>query len=99
MKSVRGQAEGAKNLWVRTGHQWKLTVGTYNVRSLLNDDRLIELDTDLENTQWDIIGISEVRRKGTKLATLRNGNLFYHVGMTIAKFWISCTQDLSRQCH
>ena len=51
---ARGQAEGAKNLWVRIGHHWKLTVGTYNVRSLLSDDRLLELDTELENIQWDI---------------------------------------------
>ena len=28
----------------------------------------------------DIIGISEVRKEGTELATLRNGHLFYHVG-------------------
>ena len=41
---ARGQAEGAKNLWVRTGHQWKLTVKTYNVSSPLSDDRLTELD-------------------------------------------------------
>ena len=34
----------------------------------------------MENIQWDIIGISEVRKKGTELATLRNGHLFYHVG-------------------
>ena len=48
---TRGQAEGAKNLWVRTGHQWKLTVGTYNLRSLKSDDRLMELNTELENIQ------------------------------------------------
>ena len=44
---ARRQAEGAKNLWLRTGHQWKLTVGTYNVRSLLSDDRLSELVIEL----------------------------------------------------
>ena len=61
---ARGQkGEGAKNLWVRTGHQWKLTVGTYNVRSLMRDNRLMELDTELENTQWDIIGISEYKKE------------------------------------
>ena len=46
----------------------------------MTDDRLMELDTELKNIQWDIIGISEVRRKSTELATLRNGHLFYHVG-------------------
>ena len=76
---ARGQAEAAKNLWVRTVHQWQLTVGTYNVGSLLSDDRLLELDTEIENIQWDNIGISEVRRKATDLAILRNGHLFHHV--------------------
>ena len=46
----------------------------------MSDDRLMELDTELENIQWDLIGISKVRRKGTELATLRNGHLIYHVG-------------------
>ena len=48
----------------------ELSVGTYNVRSSMSSDRLLQLDTELENIQWDIIGIGEVRRKGTELASL-----------------------------
>ena len=77
---ARGQAEGGINLWVRIGHQWRLTVGTCNVSSLLSNDRLMELDTESENIQGDIIDIREVRRKGTELVTLQNGHFFYHVG-------------------
>ena len=39
----------------------------------------MELDIELENTQWDIIGISEIKRKDSELATMRNGHFFYHV--------------------
>jgi len=59
--TVRKGAGGAKNLWVRTGHQWNLNVGTYNVRTLLGEDRLIELEQELEEVKWDVIGLSEVR--------------------------------------
>ena len=79
------QAGGAKNLWVRTGHLWKLNIGTYNVRSLRTDDRLMELDTELDNVKWDVVGISEVRRKGTELMTLKSGNLFYHSGSNVSQ--------------
>ena len=61
------RAEGAKNLWVRTGSLKELTIGTYNARSLLSDDRLLELELELDNIKWDIIGLCEVRRKGEAL--------------------------------
>ena len=73
-------AEGAKNLWVRTGHQWNMTLGTYNVRSLKTDDRLMELEHELEHITWDIIGLSEVRRRGIGYMTLKSGHQFYHSG-------------------
>ena len=73
-------AEGAKNLWVRTGHQWNMTLGTYNVRSLKTDDRLMELEHELEHITWDIIGLSEVRRRGIGYMTLKSGHQFFHSG-------------------
>ena len=62
--TIRQGIGGAKNPWVHTGHHWNLRVATYNVRSLLGDDRLIELEEELEGVEWDIIGLSEVRRQG-----------------------------------
>ena len=56
---ARGQAEGAKNLCVRTGHQWKLMAGTYNVKYLLSDDRKMKLGTELKIIHWDIIASVE----------------------------------------
>ena len=75
---VNQGAEGAKNLWVRTGHQWNLTLGTYIVRSLSTDDRLTELEHKLENITWDITGLSEVRRPGIAYMTLKGGHRFFH---------------------
>ena len=72
-------AEGAKNPWVRTGCYWKLKIGTYNTRSLSSDDRIIELESELSKINFDIIGLSETRRKGEGCITLNNSGhrLFY----------------------
>ena len=74
------RAGGAKNLWVKTGHQWNLTVGTYNVRSLLTDDRLTDLEAELNNIKWDILGLGEVRRPGIGYQTLNSGHKLFHSG-------------------
>ncbi|XP_072028100.1 uncharacterized protein [Amphiura filiformis] len=71
---------GAKNPWVRTGHQWNLTIATYNVRSLLQEERLVELEEELEGVKWDIIGLGEVRRRGEDFTELKSGHHFYHIG-------------------
>ncbi len=74
-------AEGAKNLWVRTGCQWKLKLCTYNARSLSSDDRLQELEDELDRINFDIVGICETRRKGEGCITLTNsGHQFYYKG-------------------
>ena len=57
-------AEGAKNRWVRTGCHWKLKICTYNARSLSSDDRVTEFEDEIAKIKFDIIGISETRRKG-----------------------------------
>ncbi|XP_063957603.1 craniofacial development protein 2-like [Lytechinus pictus] len=63
-------AEGAKNLWARTGSLKDVTICTYNVRSLLGEDRLCELEKELGNITWDIVGLCEVRRRGEHLQHL-----------------------------
>lgn len=45
---------------------------------MLDEDRLIELEMALDKIQWDIFGISEVRRCEEKLIELKNGNVLYH---------------------
>ncbi|KAI8522202.1 hypothetical protein Bbelb_019560 [Branchiostoma belcheri] len=58
------RAEGAKNHWVRTGCHWNLKVCTYNVQSLSTDDRITDFEDELDNFNFDIIGLCEARRKG-----------------------------------
>ncbi|XP_041471252.1 craniofacial development protein 2-like [Lytechinus variegatus] len=73
-------AEGAKNLWARTGSLKGVTLCTYNVRSLLGEDRLYDLEKELGNITWDIVGLCEVRRRGEHLQQLKSGHLLYTRG-------------------
>ena len=53
---------------------------TYNCRTLLGEAKLEELNTELDYINWDIIGLSEVRRLGENTIKLKNGHIFYHKG-------------------
>ncbi|XP_030850967.1 uncharacterized protein LOC115928190 [Strongylocentrotus purpuratus] len=77
---IKQGAGGAKNPWVRTGHQWKPNIATYNVRSLLQEERLLELEEELQGIKWDIVGLGEARRRGEELTVLKSGHHFYHIG-------------------
>ncbi|XP_047989820.1 uncharacterized protein LOC125229086 [Leguminivora glycinivorella] len=56
-----------------------LNVLTYNVRTLKNEERLIELEHALKEVKWDVVGLSEVRRDGEQIIE-REDNVFYHFG-------------------
>ena len=74
-------AEGAKNRWVRTVCHWKLKICTYNARSLFSDDRVTLFEDEIANIKFDIIGISETRRKGEGCLTHnKSGHTFYYKG-------------------
>ena len=58
-------AKGAKNLWVKNIRRKRvnrLKIATYNVRILLRDEHMQELEEERRETRliWDVIGISEV---------------------------------------
>lgn len=55
----------------------KLYVATYNVRSLSSYERLIELQESLVGVKYDIIGLAEVRRLGSKIEEYKDFILFY----------------------
>ena len=40
--------------------KWIIKLGTYNVRTLLGEEQLEELERALEGVKWDFIGLSEV---------------------------------------
>ena len=60
---VRNSAGGAKNHWVRKGHHWTLNICTYNVHTLMADEKHKELEHEIDNIKWDIVGLGDVRRK------------------------------------
>ena len=76
----------------------RLKIATYNVRTLLNDEHVQELEEELKenNMKWDVIGLGEVRRKEEIFTTLQSGHLLYHsednnglagVGFIVNKKW------------
>ena len=92
---------GAKNLWVKKNHHTRgerLKIATYNVRTLLKDEHVQELEEELKenNMKWDVIGLGEVRRKEETFTTLQSGHLLNHseanngqagVGFLVNKKW------------
>ncbi|XP_030747799.1 craniofacial development protein 2-like [Sitophilus oryzae] len=55
-------------------------VATYNARSLLSEERLTELEYELDHIKWDVVGLCEIRRRGEHLVNLKSGHSFYFVG-------------------
>lgn len=55
-------------------------LGTLNCRGLSSENRLLELEEELSSINWDIIGLSEVKRKDESQIQLKSGNLFYFKG-------------------
>ena len=73
------KTEGAKN-HRSSGCCKFMTIATYNGRSLSNESRLQELEEELDKIRWDIIGLSEIRRKGEEEIELNSGHILYYRG-------------------
>lgn len=76
--------EGAKNTWGK-GYGWYKTkpiyLATYNVRTLLTEERYQELESEvLYKIKWDILGLSETRWRREQLIKLTSGQIFYYKG-------------------
>ena len=73
----------AQNIWVKKNHHTegeRLKIATYNIRTLLKDEHVQELEEELKenNMKWDVIGLGEVRRKEDSFTTVQSGHLLYH---------------------
>lgn len=78
----RQGAEGAKNPRIRKGyHKQNLTIATLNTRTLATTEKLQELEEELSNIKWDILGISEHKRKEEHQLILNSGHLFHYKGI------------------
>ena len=61
-------------------HKTVLNIATYNVRTLSEEIHLSSLEAEIKDINWDIIGISEMRRPGEKIQMLKSGHLLYNSG-------------------
>ena len=57
-----------------------LKIATYNIRTLLRDEHIQEIEEELRETRliWGVIGICEVRRPEECVTTLQSGHLLHH---------------------
>ena len=67
--------EGAKNLRASS-----IYIATYNIRSLSSEERLLELEEELKEIKWDILGLAETRRCGESIKKLASRNILYTNG-------------------
>ena len=54
----------------------------YNTRGLASEERLHEFEIVLDKIDWDIVGLSEVRKEGEWLIRRKNRNYLYYYGET-----------------
>ncbi len=67
-----------KNVKKTTSDFLKLNILHLNCQGLAGEDRLSELENACRNIKFDVIGMSEVKRRGEALIQRENGNLFFY---------------------
>lgn len=65
----------------KTNKHTKIYIATLNVLTLRTEESLSELSLALQNTKWDILGLSEVRRIGENIIAYPDF-ILYHMGQT-----------------
>lgn len=84
----RAQLDAAETL---RHNQFNCNIATMNVRTLLGESRLLEMEEALEQINCDILGMCEVRRKHEGMMETKNGNLFCWAGESSSRgtgFWV-----------
>lgn len=74
----------------------KLYILTYNVRTLSSYGRLLELTEAIRNINFDIIGLSETRRLGTKIEEYENC-ILCHTGLTQGQYGVGFLINLNQK--
>jgi len=54
----------------------KMHIAIYNVRTLANDQRILELEEELNHIHWNIVSLKKARRRGRKQINLKSKNIF-----------------------
>jgi len=56
-----------------------LKITTFNARTLLSEEKLVEMENEIKEINWDVVRISEVRRRGENLKILKSGYIVYYI--------------------
>lgn len=64
---------------VKPKHSRILQISTYNARTLSTEETITEMEVELQRIKWDVIGLSEVRRRGENFIKLKSCHCFYHI--------------------
>ena len=54
-------------------------IGSWNVRNLRADGKLEELTHEMKRYKWNIIGLSEIRKKGTNEIQINEGHILHYI--------------------
>lgn len=71
----------------KQSHRNRFNIATLNTRSLRSQESLLELENALETVNWDIIGLSEVRRADEKIEEHEN-YIFYYKNITAGLYGV-----------
>ncbi|XP_070152510.1 craniofacial development protein 2-like [Polyergus mexicanus] len=52
-------------------------IASYNIRTMRSEEHLTNLEKELQNIKWDILGISETRLSGEAVTILKLGHLLF----------------------
>lgn len=55
----------------------KFYIITYNIKTISTEEHLQQLQRELENIKWDIIGLCEENLSGEKITSLKAGQILY----------------------
>ncbi|CAM1308842.1 Uncharacterised protein r2_g1901 [Pycnogonum litorale] len=83
-----GYQDGGFEKWT-TGKETKtkmklakreITIGTWNVRTLYADGKLIELEYEMQRYRWNVLGLAEMRWSNTGEMTTDDGHKLWWSG-------------------
>lgn len=75
--TVSSTGSGGSKDSVKNMNKKHLFIATYNIQTMRTEDHLTELEEELKNIKWHIIGLCETRLPGEKMTILKSGNILY----------------------
>lgn len=71
-----GGGKSSKNRKLKQGRR-TFYIASFNIRTMKLDEHLTNLENELQNIKWDVLGISETRRGGKAATILKSGHILF----------------------